>query len=74
MMGRFDISTQILKSFGFTTLFCFVIALTTLTIWEAALANISPLVLGMVTARFYRHVGLSAVGQSCHPVWSTYWR
>ncbi|ENM5790343.1 sensor histidine kinase [Vibrio mimicus] len=39
MMGRFDISTQTLKSFGFTTLFCFVIALTTLTIWGGSFSE-----------------------------------
>ncbi|WP_326026375.1 sensor histidine kinase [Vibrio cholerae] len=33
MMERFDISAQDLKSFGFTTLFCIVIALATMSIW-----------------------------------------
>ncbi|PAR34978.1 sensor histidine kinase [Vibrio metoecus] len=34
MMERFDISIYDVKSLGFTTLFCIVIALTTMTLWE----------------------------------------
>lgn len=34
MMERFDISISDVKSLGFTTLFCIVIALTTMTLWE----------------------------------------
>lgn len=39
MMERFDISTQDLKTFAFSTVLCFVIALLTMTIWDGTLAE-----------------------------------
>ncbi|MGL5431203.1 MAG: sensor histidine kinase, partial [Vibrio sp.] len=39
MIKRLAISAHDVKSFGFTTLFCIVIALTTMTIWQSNISE-----------------------------------
>ncbi len=69
MMERFDISAQDLKSFGFTTLFCIVIALATMSIWGGYLESISPSALVMATAPFFPRNGLHGAGRNYQNVW-----
>ncbi|MGL4830154.1 MAG: sensor histidine kinase [Vibrio sp.] len=53
MMERFDISAHDVKSFGFTTLFCIVIALTTMTLWDGDFSEHIAISLGYGYSAFF---------------------
>ncbi|EEY99537.1 autolysin sensor kinase [Vibrio sp. RC586] len=53
MMERFDISAHDVKSFGFTTLFCIIIALTTMTLWDGDFSEHIAISLGYGYSAFF---------------------
>lgn len=69
MMERFDISAQDLKSFGFTTLFCIVIALATMSIWGGLFGDHLAISFSYGYSAFFPHNGLHGAGRNYQNVW-----